>query len=136
MTFEIYTTDSGASISGGNIEKGEWATFTAASSTDRRKSASYAVGEAVDAAVSTAKALAREQGCKIVAYSGTEPAIQDDGRIAAAIEQIRTAVEARARKLAGQAPAPQFPCAGARDGCGARVQVRGAFCPRCAHDEE
>ncbi|MGH9846969.1 MAG: hypothetical protein ACREEM_50375, partial [Blastocatellia bacterium] len=101
-----------------------------------RKPASYAVREAIDAALKVAYALAREQGAEIIPYTGTRPAIQDDGRITAAVARVRTAMEARRQKLAGQSPAPQYACAGARDGCRARVTVRGAYCPRCQHDED
>jgi hypothetical protein len=134
--YDIYTTDTTTTLSGGNIEKGEWAKFQDVSSTDSRKPASYAVRLAMDAAIKTAYVLAREQGAKVTAYVGTEPTIADDGRIAEAVKKIRDAVEARARKLASQPPAPQFACANARHGCRARVHHRGEFCARCAHDEE
>lgn len=135
MEFDIYTTDTATTLSGGDIARGEWAKFRDTSSTDSRKPASYAVREAMDAAIEVAYTLARAQGAKVTAYVGTEPAIQDDGRIAQAVAAIRAAVEARAAKLAGQPPAPQFACAGARDGCRARVHSRGEYCARCAHDE-
>jgi len=136
MDFSIYTTDTMTVLNGGDIARGEWSEFDEASSYERRKPASYAVREAIDAAIKIAYALACEQGVQVIPYSGANPKIRDDGRIAAAVANIREAMEARRQKLAGQAPAPQYACAGARDGCRARVVYQGDYCARCQHDED
>ncbi|MGH9602859.1 MAG: hypothetical protein ACRD24_10770, partial [Terriglobales bacterium] len=74
MEFSIYTTDTATTLSGGDIAKGEWGAFEEASSYETRKPASYAVREAIDAALKVAYALAREQGAEIIPYTGTRPA--------------------------------------------------------------
>ena len=134
MKYDIYPTDTSITLSGGDLAKGEWGEFAEKSSTDSRKPASYAVHQAMDAAIKTAYLLAREQCAVVTDYCGTEPGIEDDGRIKAAIDAIREAIAARAAKLANQSP--QFPCAGSRNGCRAKVIVRGTYCARCQHDED
>ena len=141
MEYTILKTDTATTLQGGDLTVGEWDTSRKASSMDKRQPASYAVGEAMDAALKVARSLAAEQGLNIVGYRGTmrdgaEVGIEDDGRIASAVADVRAAVEARTAKLAGQAPAPAHICAGAKAGCRNRVSSAGQYCASCAHDNE
>ena len=53
-------------------------------------------------------------------------------------ERIASAREMHAKVLARFDKAVQhnFKCAGSRDGCMAKVAIQGAYCHRCAHDEQ
>ena len=133
MEFKLYYGDTFTTLSGDAFTKEEWAKWQDASSNESRKPASYAVHCAIKDATRVAFQVAKEQGLELAAYV-SNPAIQDDGRIATAVEAIREAVAARAAKLAGQQPTHR--CKGAKDGCSARVSTPNTYCARCAHDEE
>jgi hypothetical protein len=113
--YRVSLTDTAESITGGILAAGE----TAAWNSDQMR-----------AVVVVAKQLAAEQQMELRAY-GQNPQIRDDGRIAAAIAEIRAA---RNSKQANQAPT--YPCAGAANGCVARVLTPLTFCARCQHDED
>lgn len=134
MKYTLYSTENQANITGDKLTMQEWQSFVAASSTDSRKPASYAVYKAIVNAIHTAYRVAEEKDIKVVDYQGTE--IEDDGRIANAIDEIRLAVATRAAKLAQQPLPPQYLCAGNKDGCRTRVYSNGDYCERCNHDNQ
>lgn len=133
MAYHLYMTDTACTLTGEGLTVLDWQTLTRASSLNPKQPASYAIGTALLDATDLAQSMAGEQGIPVTLYTQTAP-IADDGRLADALASIRLAVAARAVKLAGQAPAPRYGCAGARHGCQARVQTPGILCARCQHD--
>lgn len=135
MNYSLYYGDTFITLTGDDLTSEQWQEFAAASSQNSRQSASYAVYRAIEAAKQAAFGLAKVKRLELTAYT-SNPAIEDDGTIATAVEAIRVAVEARRVKIGGQPAAPQYPCAGQRNGCARKVSVRGEYCGSCAHDEE
>lgn len=123
--YTVNLSDTSESLSGGILADGEWEKFA------ERKWKNDTIRTALSTAMDRARALAAEQNIALKAYVANAR-ITDDGSIAAAITTARDAYAVDAAKPA----VPTYPCAGASDGCAARVTAPRSYCARCAHDEE